>query len=313
MSKYTTEVRFICETYAGLEDSEGYNSIDEIVSKSRSKVFDFSYPIFDENYRPILETKILEHYYTREICEETVGLWKLRLKAKMNEIMPYYNKLYESELLEFNPLYDADYYREGNRKGTDDNTRTNNLKQNSTNSGSDVRNINTERGGRDVRTGTTENGGTDSTSNQSRDKYSEWNLYSDTPQGGIEGILGAENEPSVVDDGYLTNARHVLHDGEGTTSNSTTNYGGTREEEDVTDYGSTIDTEDTLTHGMKNETTNTGDTKFNGKTTDEYLEHVYGRYPGKGASQLLKEFRDTFLNIDMDIIKELRNLFFNLW
>lgn len=313
MSKYTTEVRFICETYAGFEESEGYDSIDEIVSKSRSKVFDFSYPIFDENYRPILETKILEHYYTREICEETVGLWKLRLKAKMNEIMPYYNKLYESELLEFNPLYDADYYRKGNRKGTDDNTRTNNLKQNSTNSGSDIRDVNTKRGGTDTRTGNTKNSGADTTSNQSRDKFSEWNLYSDTPQGGIEGIVGAENEPSVVDDGYLTNARHVLHDGEGTNSTSTTTYGGIRDEKDVTDYGSTIDTKDTMTHGMKNETTNTGDTKFNGKTTDEYLEHVYGRYPGKSASQLLKEFRDTFLNIDMDIINELRNLFFNLW
>lgn len=265
MSKYTTEVRFICETYAGLDESVGYDNIDEVISKSRKKVFDFDYPIFDETYRPILERKILEHYYTREICEETVGLWKLRLKAKMNEIMPYYNKLYESELLEFNPLYDADYYREGNRKGTDDNTRTNNLKRNSTDSGSD----NTE----------TEN----------RDKYSEWNLYSDTPQGGIEGILGAEDEPDLDDNGYLTNARHILHDGDGTTGSSTTNY------------------------GRRNETTDTGDTKFNGKTTDEYLEHVYGRYPGKGASQLLKEFRDTFLNIDMDIINELRNLFFNLW
>ena len=56
MSKYTTEVRFICEQYAGLDESVGYNDIDEVISKSRAKVFDFNYPIFDEAYRPVLET-----------------------------------------------------------------------------------------------------------------------------------------------------------------------------------------------------------------------------------------------------------------
>ena len=69
--------------------------------------FDFglkSYPIFDENYRVVLEKKILKHYYTREIGAETYGLWKLWLDARLNEIMPYYNQLYKSELIEFNPL-----------------------------------------------------------------------------------------------------------------------------------------------------------------------------------------------------------------
>jgi stage V sporulation protein AD len=43
MSKYTTEVRFICEKYAGLEESEGYNEVADIIANSRSKVFDFDY------------------------------------------------------------------------------------------------------------------------------------------------------------------------------------------------------------------------------------------------------------------------------
>lgn len=37
--------------------------------------------------------------------------------AKLNTIMPYYNQLYKSALLEFNPLYDADYWRKSNREG----------------------------------------------------------------------------------------------------------------------------------------------------------------------------------------------------
>lgn len=109
MSNYTTELRFICETLANKPQSEGYNSVADIILQAHKKIFNFPYPIFDENYRTPLETKIIRHFYTREICEETVGLWQLRLEARMNEIMPYYNKLYESELLKFNPFYDIDY------------------------------------------------------------------------------------------------------------------------------------------------------------------------------------------------------------
>ena len=57
----------------------------------------------------------------------------------------------------------------------------------------------------------------------------------------------------------------------------------------------------------------TGQSVFDGTTTGEYAEHVYGKFPGKGYAKLLQEFRETFLNIDLDVIKELRNLFFNLW
>lgn len=265
MSKYTTELRFICEKYSGLDESKGYDNIDTVINNARTHIFDFDYPIFDNAYKPVLEKKILTHYYTREICEETVGLWKLRLKAKLNEIMPYYNKLYESELLEFNPLYDADYNRGGTKVGTQDSTRN------------------------DVNSRTDTFGGQDQTTTANADKYTHWDLYSDTPQGGIEGILGAENEPSLLDDGYLTNARHVLHDGTGTTGSATTVYGRT------------------------NGSNGTGRSVFDGDTTEQYAEHVYGKMPGKSYSAMLKEFRDTFLNIDLEIIKELKNLFFNLW
>lgn len=353
MSKYTTEVRFICESYAGLDESKGYNSVNSIIDTARTQIFDFNYPIFDEAYRPILERKILKHYYTREICEETVGLWKLRLDAKMNEIMPYFNKLYNSELIEFNPLYEVDYNRQGEKNDTNKQTGTNNNTRNSTDSGSDVLTNNltnknvqsgtdtrtnnltytSNDGGTESRSGSSRKGGSDTTSNQARDKYEEWNLYSDTPQGGIEGIVGAENEPSVVDDGYLTNARHVLHDGNGTTSSSTTNYGGTDTTNDSTTFGKTntssntgtvadqygkTDTETktgtaTTQFGKKNITTDNGGNSLQAESTEEYLEHVYGRMSGTSPSKLIMEYRETFLNIDMMVIDALKNLFFNLW
>lgn len=104
MSKYTTELRYVCETYAKEPESVGYDDVTHIINRSWDKVFSFDFPIFDENYREPLCKKILKHYYTREIAEETVGLWKLRLDSRMNEIMPYFNKLYNSELISIAPL-----------------------------------------------------------------------------------------------------------------------------------------------------------------------------------------------------------------
>ena len=118
MSKYTTEVRYICENYAHKSESEGYNSVQSILDNSWDKVFDFDFPIFDDSYKPVLCKKILKHYYTREICEETVGLWKLRLDSRMNEIMPYFNKLYDSELISIAPLVNNRYTVNGQKKKT---------------------------------------------------------------------------------------------------------------------------------------------------------------------------------------------------
>ena len=118
MAKYTTEVRSICENYANLKESKGYNSVQSILNNSWNKVFDFDFPIFDENYREPLCKKILKHFYTKEIGEETVGLWKLRLDDRMNEIMPYYNKLYESELISIEPLINYRVRTNGNNTKT---------------------------------------------------------------------------------------------------------------------------------------------------------------------------------------------------
>ena len=54
MSKYTTEVRYICEVYSGLTESVGYDKIDEVLNGSWNKVFDFDFPMFDDNYRKAL-------------------------------------------------------------------------------------------------------------------------------------------------------------------------------------------------------------------------------------------------------------------
>lgn len=272
MSKYTTELRFICEHLAGKTDSVGYNDTGDVIEGARTKIFNFSYPIFDSAYKPTLETKILRHYYTREICMETYGLWKLHLEARMNEIMPYYNQLYKSELIEFNPLYDTDITTEGSR---DENVDT---------TGKSVTEASSSFND------TSRDGGSDSRSYN--DKENKWDLYSDTPQGGINGIQGAEDDPSLVSNGFLTNARHTISDTDGSTG--TTTYGRTN-----TKNGS---------NSSNSETNNTG----NQVGAIDYTERVYG-YRGKSPNKSLKEFRETMLNIDKMVIEELEDLFFQLW
>lgn len=63
--------------------------------------FDFglnNYPIFDESYRSTLNQKILNHYYENEIGLETPELFKFYLNQKLEEIMPYYNILYNKQV-----------------------------------------------------------------------------------------------------------------------------------------------------------------------------------------------------------------------
>jgi hypothetical protein len=62
------------------------------------------YTTFDPGHKPILDGKIIDHFYNREIGYETVDMFRLAMRRTMNEIMPYYNQLYETETLEFDPL-----------------------------------------------------------------------------------------------------------------------------------------------------------------------------------------------------------------
>lgn len=195
VSKYTTEVRFICEHYAGLTTSGEYEDIDTIVSKAIPKIFN-NFEIFDESYRNVLCSKILRHFYTREICAETVGLWKLWLNSRMNEIMPYYNRLYKSELLDFNPLYDVDVKKSYERSGNGTENTTDTFENGTTSSNESTTASNST--GKQTNTDSSEN----------------YNLYSNTPQGSLKG----------VDNGtYLTDARKIQDTNTSNTDTTSTN------------------------------------------------------------------------------------------
>lgn len=88
MSQYTTQLRYILQNPQWTDERLGLSN----------------YPIFDENYRETLNNNIKDYFYFEEIGFETPARFCFKLKQKMNLIMPYYNKLYKSELLKIEPF-----------------------------------------------------------------------------------------------------------------------------------------------------------------------------------------------------------------
>ena len=84
MAEYTMELRELIQRHYPL-------SLDK-------------YPIFNEEHRHVLNDKIIQHFWYREIGQETPDRFNRMLARKMNEIMPYYNQMYLSTLIEFDPL-----------------------------------------------------------------------------------------------------------------------------------------------------------------------------------------------------------------
>lgn len=187
MSKYTTEVRYICESLAGLDASKGADSVDDVILLAYPKIFTTKAKLFDESYSEILYPKILKHYYLREIGAETVGIWKLWMNSRIEEILPYYNQLYKSALIDFDPLNDVDL------------TRTHNREEENNEINDNTRGL------------ISENKTTiEQTISNTSDKITR-DLYSDTPQGALTGV---ENE------NYLTNARKISDNNSQTQTNN---------------------------------------------------------------------------------------------
>ena len=200
MSRYTIELRYLIEgNYdLGLKD----------------------YPIFDESYREQLNNKIIQHYYFREIGFETEALFKNRLNQKMNEIMPYYNQMYESSKLKIDPLSTIDLEEVFSRKSKTTGEGT----SSTSGTGNNTNNFNS----------------TDTTD------YGKISKFSDIAQ--------AQTTPNeILNDKYLTSA--TVDDGQDKNTNTGTN---TSQTESITSGTSTdkrnLDEDTTLTRKGNNGT-----------------------------------------------------------
>lgn len=158
MALVTMKLKTVCESLVD-NKPHGFNELNNTIYEARQKIFDFYYPfwtdkdslaklektnkpLYDElmsdyetpvSHRIItlaqwiqesFERDFVYHFYNCELGQETYGLWKLSLRNKLNEIMPYYNKMYEMQYLLIDPLKEWESWKEGNHKGHSDTTQS---------------------------------------------------------------------------------------------------------------------------------------------------------------------------------------------
>ena len=285
MSKYTTELRYLIESKfdIGLKD----------------------YPIYKEEYRSNLNDKIIEHFYFREIGVEVPQLFKKFLNRKMSEIMPYYNQLYKSADIEFNPLWNVELHETFSHSVKNTGLATTENNSETTN---EVTNILTESNESTLsNTETTQNNSTNTLSLTENNTNNSENLkvLSDTPQS----TLSDEDIKAHV---YATNTEHNK-------DSNTNNQSSTKTEVIDNDVNNTLSSTSSvdITKNDKINGTNsqneTGKINQSNEQIETYTKLTEGSSAGLPYSNAIKQWRSIMINIDMQIIEELEPLFIQLW
>lgn len=99
--------------------------IDDKLDDTRQYIFDFDYPVLDNETKKRIEIAILKHYYYREIAFETVGMFKIKLNDRLNLIMSRYNALYEKQDLSLSPYINSYLSEYGNGNNSANNSTEN--------------------------------------------------------------------------------------------------------------------------------------------------------------------------------------------
>ena len=174
--------------YSILESIVNYGKDDktkikDLAKVGRTKIFDFDYPLSDKISKEEFECMILNHYLTRRIGFDTPTLFKIQLNVKLNEIMPMYNKMFDS-------IDGWNIFKDGEK---------------TTRYGTDNREINS--------TSNTEN----TLHNKSNSENISDRRYSDTPQNELQNIRDGKY---VTEYNYDTNNAEDTSDSNGTSQNT---------------------------------------------------------------------------------------------
>lgn len=105
--------------------------IKDLAKAGRSLFFDFDYPLTPLVNKEDFECMIINHFIMRRIGFETFTAFSIAFQVKINEIMPNYNKLFES--LDGWDLFDGESTTRDLSRNTEGNNTTNNsINSNST-------------------------------------------------------------------------------------------------------------------------------------------------------------------------------------
>lgn len=211
MAKYTIELSQIINSLTGVLPPVPFSKIEESIVKAAPLVFDFTYPFYTEDsvIKKEFQENFLRNFYFQEIAHETYGRWKMRLQAKLFEIMPKYKKMHDIDSQKYNIFDNTKMTKTGTTNGTTNATSQLDKTGNNTN-----------------KSDTTQ---ADTTANENIDEYSA------TPQGGLNGVR---------DGSYLTEARIIT---DNSNQKVSTNINGSTTTSEKTAGNNTSSKEDTFT------------------------------------------------------------------
>lgn len=272
-------------------------------------IWNFEYPSYYEGEKKTeFEKKVIDHYLFRQIGQETPARFMHYFRTRIKEIMPYYIQLYKSAELMNDPSIKPldnysmveEYEETSETSGTSTGMTVHESDSESlvSNSG-EVTEIGLEKDTESL------NSKTSKENTSSEVKTSEKSmLTSDTPQSNII-------RPSDADH-YLTGAARDYND-ESASAEASESINIEDTKSNTKDVDKTVtnldNTSSESSSAGSSETTSEGSTT--GTTTHRLTRS--GNIGVTTYAQMLEGYRQTFLNIDMMIIKELNDLFLGVY
>ena len=275
-------------------------TLNDKIANALPHIFDFTFPMYDPSYLTVLETKIVRHFLNYFTCYDDEDEWKAALETQLNEDMLLFNQRYASTLVQINPLYT--HFLETVRSSGG--TQTANDSTSTTISGSETINESGNRNSSESHGETvqdeTKDSATLTSNNQKTNRRQSENIKreSDTPMGDIDQIDNylsrAEKNNNVEDVAEVDNGS------QGTSSIS--------EGKNVRTGQSHNGEESQRATSKTNGQTQTVTGNNSVTTTEQYLDTVKGN-SGISQAELIAKWRETFIDIDKEIIKSLKTLF----
>jgi len=323
--------------------------LEKRIEIGRQHLFDFDYPFFDEKYKPIFERNFIEYFYMREIGFETMGLFKLRLRSWLRSHMTYYNKLWESTLIEFDPLINTDRKIESTKQADrfqEDATRKNIIFDEvvSDDENENVSRETSEQNTTDVDSQSHTTGRSVSDSDVNENSQTSTNTSGNNQSNSTENGFNRVLESNTPDDrlqltsnadgsGTIEYATKITED-KNTGTNQTTGSNASEQKQNRLSSTNSHDISDTNTQttadqlqqfqGSENEgiirnkqrsqnrdnsQDETGNLSSNINDVEDYVYHTMGKIGVQSYSKMIMEFRESIINIELQVFEDMQELF----
>lgn len=282
------------------------------VQEAIDKLFDFDYDM-PECYKPIFEYKFFKRYRYYPINYDSFNMFKNYLESKIIELLPRYIKLYESEPVITNPFINVafkkdSFKRNQNRRKNIANGTGNNSSHNSNKSGNiQVSRTGTAGAGNSSVLGSGEGVTTNKDTHDEKTQITK--RFTDSPQS------RKDPDDKLFNDGYITTLNSdtdrnaAINSGVGTTWNKDAQQSSNASYSNSESYGdNTSEGEGRAYSDYYNDSLIVD--AFKG--TLKELDETYG-LNGVTVSDVLKEWRTTFINIDKMFLDELDSLFIRVY